>query len=244
MSDLNQRSKQVRRDAIVLSKANGGYHYGGSFSCAEILINLYDKIIRKEDKFILSKGHGCWIYYVLLKELGFNPILEGHPHYDPRNGIYCTTGSMGHGFPVAIGMALAKKLNDQNGKIFVLVGDGECQEGTTWESILIGSKLNLNNLIVIVDNNKIQGSGFVNNILPVDDVLFDTAKAALWNVYKIDGHNDDLLNIDFDQKSDKPTLIIANTIKGKGVSFMENQPKWHSNWLAGDLEKQAFEELK
>jgi transketolase len=140
-------------------------------------------------------------------------------------------------------MSLARKLKNDNSKVFVLVGDGECQEGTTWESILIASKLNLNNLIVIVDNNKIQGSGFVDDILPVDKVLLETAKAASWNVYEIDGHNEDLLNIDFNKNSNKPTLILANTIKGKGVSFMEGKPKWHSNWLAGDLEKQALEEL-
>lgn len=244
MSELSQRSKQVRKDAINLSKANGGYHYGGSFSCAEILINLYDKIMHKEDRFILSKGHGCWVYYVLLKEIGYNPILEGHPHYDPKNGIYCTTGSMGHGFPVGIGMALARKLNNQKGKIFVLLGDGECQEGTTWESILIGSKLKLNNLVIIVDNNKIQGSGYVDDILPLDNVLIESAKAAHWDVYRINGHNNDLLNLKLNENFEKPILVIADTIKGKGVSFMENKPKWHSNWLAGELEKQAMEELK
>ena len=108
---LNKRSKQVRRDAIELSLANGGYHYGGSFSCAEILINLFDNILKEEDRFILSKGHGCWAYYVLLRERGFNPTLEGHPHFEPENGIFCTAGSMGHGLPVAIGQALARKLN-------------------------------------------------------------------------------------------------------------------------------------
>jgi len=243
MISLNKRSKQVRRDAISISKKNGGYHYGGSFSCAEILIHLFDNIMNKEDRFILSKGHGCWIYYVLLRELGYNPTLEGHPHYEPENGVFCTSGSMGHGFPTAIGFALARKIRKENSKVFVLVGDGECQEGTTWESILIGNRLNLNNLIVIVDNNKIQGSGFVGDILPVDKVLAATARAAKWNVYEIDGHNDDLLNINICKESEKPILIIANTIKGKGVSFMENKPKWHSNWLADDLEKQAMEEL-
>lgn len=240
---LNARSKQVRRDAIALSKANGGYHYGGSFSCAEILINLFDTILKKDDRFILSKGHGCWVYYVLLRELGYNPTLEGHPHYEPHNGIFCTAGSMGHGLPTGVGMALSRKLKNENSKVFVLVGDGECQEGTTWESLLIASRLKLNNLILIVDNNKIQGSGFVDHILPVDRVLFETGKAAGWNVKQIDGHNDDLLNINFEETKDCPTLIIANTIKGKGVSFMEGQPKWHSNWLAGKLEEQALEEL-
>jgi len=244
MNSLNQRSKKIRKEAIAISKKNGGYHYGGSFSCAEILINLFDKILTKNDKFILSKGHGCWVYYVLLKELGYDPTLEGHPHFDPQNGIHFTTGSMGHGFPAAIGMALAKKLKNENGKIFVLLGDGECQEGTTWESILIASKLKLNNLIVIVDNNRIQGSGFVNDILPIDHVLMETTKSANWDVYKIDGHNDDLLKLKINETHEKPIFIIADTIKGKGISFMENQPKWHSNWLAGELEKQAMEELE
>lgn len=240
---LSSRSKQVRRDAITLSKANGGYHYGGSFSCAEILINLWDHLLTDSDRFVLSKGHGCWVYYVILRELGFNPTLEGHPHYEPEEGIFCTAGSMGHGLPVSMGMALARKLGNQTGKVFVLMGDGECQEGTTWESLLIAGQLKLNNLVAIVDNNGIQGSGFVKDILPVIPALMSAAESAGWRVLEIDGHNSDLLNLDFENAS-QPTLIIAQTIKGKGVSFMENVPKWHSNWLAGDLETQAFEELK
>ena len=240
---LSSRSKQVRRDAITLSKANGGYHYGGSFSCAEILINLWDHLLTDSDRFVLSKGHGCWVYYVILRELCFNPTLEGHPHYEPEEGIFCTAGSMGHGLPVSMGMALARKLGNQTGKVFVLMGDGECQEGTTWESLLIAGQLKLNNLVAIVDNNGIQGSGFVKDILPVIPALMSAAESAGWRVLEIDGHNSDLLNLDFENAS-QPTLIIAHTIKGKGVSFMENVPKWHSNWLAGDLETQAFEELK
>lgn len=240
---LSSRSKQVRRDAIALSKANGGYHYGGSFSCAEILINLWDHKLTESDRFILSKGHGCWVYYVILRELGFNPTLEGHPHYEPEEGIFCTAGSMGHGLPVGIGMALARKLNNQEGKVFVLMGDGECQEGTTWESLLIAGQLKLPNLVAIVDNNGIQGSGFVKDILPVIPALMSAAESAGWRVVEIDGHNSDLLDLDLDSSS-RPTLVIAQTIKGKGVSFMENVPKWHSNWLAGDLETQALEELK
>lgn len=240
---LSARSKQVRRDAIALSKANGGYHYGGSFSCAEILLNLWDHLLAESDRFILSKGHGCWVYYVILKELGFNPTLEGHPHYEPEEGIFCTAGSMGHGLPVGMGMALARKLSNQIGKVFVLMGDGECQEGTTWESLLIAGQLKLNNLIAIVDNNGIQGSGYVKDILPVIPALMSAAESAGWRVVEIDGHNNDLLELDWESSS-QPTLIIARTIKGKGVSFMENIPKWHSNWLAGDLETQALEELK
>ena len=240
---LDTRSKQVRRDAIKLSLANGGYHYGGSFSCAEILINLFDSILKKEDRFILSKGHGCWAYYVLLREQGYNPTLEGHPHYEPENGVFCTAGSMGHGLPVAIGQALARKLNKDSSKVFIIMGDGEAQEGTTWESLLIAGHLKLNNLVVILDGNNIQGSGFVDEIMPVIRPIKSAAKSANWEVLEIDGHNKELLNINFDKQT-KPIYIIANTIKGKGVSFMENKPKWHSTWLGGDFLKLALEELK
>lgn len=239
---LNERSKQVRRDAIDLSLKNGGYHYGGSFSCAEILIHLFDKIMTKDDRFILSKGHGCWVYYVILRELGFNPTLEGHPHYEPENGIWCTAGSMGHGLPVGMGQALARNLKNEPGKIFVLMGDGECQEGTTWESILIAGHLKINNLVAIIDNNKIQGSGFVKDIMPAVNSVEAAASAAGWEVINIDGHNEELCSVDFENQ-DKPILIIADTVKGKGVSFMEGKPKWHSNWLGGDFLKQALEEL-
>lgn len=241
---LNQRSKQVRRDAIAISKANGGYHYGGSFSCAEILVALYDSILKKEDKFILSKGHGCWVYYVLLRERGYNPLLEGHPHFDPHNGIYCTTGSMGHGLPVGMGIAMAKQIKNDTGHVYVIMGDGECQEGTTWESLLIAGRLKLQNLIAIVDYNRIQGSDYVENVLPMRKPVEAAASAAGWEVLEMDGHNDDFLNWAKNRKLDgKPVLIVANTIKGKGVSFMENSPKWHSNWLGGDFEKKAMEEL-
>jgi transketolase len=239
---LSARSKQVRRDAIDISLKNGGYHYGGSFSCAEILVNLFDTIMKEGDRFILSKGHGCWVYYVLLRELGFNPTLEGHPHYEPENGVWCTAGSMGHGLPVGIGQALARKLRGDDSKVFVLMGDGECQEGTTWESILIASRLKLDNLVAIVDCNEIQGSGWCDDIMPAIPALVGAATHAGWQVVEIDGHNDDLIKVDYELQ-DKPILVIADTVKGKGVSFMEGQPKWHSNWLGGDLLKQALEEL-
>jgi len=239
---LSERSKQVRRDAIDISLANGGYHYGGSFSCAEILVNLFDEIMGENDRFILSKGHGCWVYYVILRELGYNPTLEGHPHYEPENGIYCTAGSMGHGFPTAIGQALARKLKGDDGKVYVLIGDGEAQEGTTWESLLIAGHLALNNLVVILDSNNIQGSGYVNDIMPVVKPLQGAAHNAGWDVREIDGHNDDLITV-LKDSSDQPMFIVANTIKGKGVSFMENVPKWHSTWLGGDWLTQAREEL-
>ncbi len=245
---LSERSKQVRRDAIDLSLANGGYHYGGSFSCADILVNLFDRVMGPDDRFILSKGHGCWVYYVLLRELGFNPLLEGHPHYDPHNGVYCTAGSMGHGFPTAIGQALARKLKKEPGTVYVLIGDGEAQEGTTWESLLIAGHLKLDNLVVIVDNNNIQGSGYVDKIMPVVDPLIGAALNSGWTVTEMDGHDNDAweqfeISGGYLLNHNSPHLIVAHTIKGRGVSFMENQPKWHSNWLGGEMLQKARQEL-
>ncbi len=233
---MNKRSKQVRRDAIKLAKANGGYHWGGSFSCTEILIDLYDHILTDDDIFILSKGHGCWCYYVLLREKGYNPKLEGHPSLDPQNGIYATTGSMGHGLPFGIGIALAKKLKKEKGRVFVLMGDGECQEGTTWESILIASKLKLDNLCVIIDYNKIQGSDFLIYHKTISSI-YNTAVSNGWYAC-FDFCKDSYL------EENKPKLNIKSTIKGEGVSFMENKPEWHSKWLTDELEQKALEELK
>jgi len=242
MNKLNERSKSLRRELYKLSKANGGYHYGGTFSCAEILISLYDNILTANDRFILSKGHACWGYYVLLRERGFNPALGGHPHLDVANGVYFTTGSEGHGFPAAVGMAFAKKKLNKEGRVFVLIGDGECQEGTTWESLLLGGFHKLNNLTVIVDYNKIQGSGFVNNILPISAIK-SAALASNWCVSEIDGHDNDKLYQTLSLCTSQPHLIIADTIKGKGVDFMEGQPKWHSNWPNALQEEEIFKQL-
>jgi transketolase len=242
---LNERSKQVRRDTIALSKANGGYHYGGSFSCTEILISLFDHVMGPDDKVILSKGHACWPLYVLLREQGLNPKLGGHPERDPANGIWATTGSLGHGLPTAVGMALAKKLRKDPARLFVIMGDGECQAGTLWESMLIARQLNLNNLVVIVDWNGIQGSDFCSKVLDVTAVK-ELGLAAIvgWEGVQVDGHDMAELSDALLQKYPEPTMVIALTIKGKGVSFMENVPKWHACWLnPGDL-AQALGELE
>ncbi len=239
---LNPRSKEVRREAIALSKANGGYHYGGSFSPAEILIDLFDSSMTPEDEFVFSKGHGCWVFYALLREKGFKPVMEGHPHRDPHNGIAVTSGSMGHGLPTAVGMALGRKIKSRPGRIFVLVGDGECQEGTTWESILICGHLGLNNLVCIVDNNGIQGSARTSDILPVIEPLMAAADCAGWATVVVDGHDGSIKHA-LAEQGPLPLLVVANTVKGKGVSFMEDNPNWHSNWLTPDLESQALSEL-
>jgi len=241
---LNKRSKQIRRETIKLSKANGGYHYGGCFSAVELLVSLYDYVLTDNDKFILSKGHACWPYYVLLRERGFNPRLQGHPTLDEKNGIHYTTGSEGHGFPAAIGMALARKMKNKPGKIYVIVGDGECQEGTTWESLLLAAHYKLDNLVIIADWNGIQGSGYTKDILPIPNMEKVTALLG-WHVSQVDGHSyAEILAALEEHEKDKPRFIIANTIKGKGVSYMENQPCWHAQWPAPDYEEQAMKELE
>jgi transketolase len=244
---LNERSKQVRRDTIKLSKANGGYHFGGSFSCVEILIALFDEVLSpvddRKDKFIMSKGHACYPYYVLLRERGFNPRLEGHPKRDPANGVECTTGSMGHGLPTAVGIAMAKKIKGEAGKVYVLMGDGECQEGTTWESLLIASQHKLDNLCVIIDENMIQGSGRVNDILP--NPILPLALSLCWATYRTKGHDvENLTEVIGELPYNKmPKLVVAQTIKGKGVSFMEDKPEWHAKWLGDEDEAKAMREL-
>ena len=241
---LTQRGKEIRIKTIELAKPNGGYHFGGSFSATEILLALFDTVLKADEnnKFVMSKGHACWPYYVLLQEQGFNPLLEGHPHIG--DGVNYTTGSMGHGMPATLGMALARKIQNKDGQFYVLVGDGECQEGTTWETMLLAKKLEVSNLTVIVDYNGIQGSGYVDDILPIT-ALVPTAKAIGWDVQEVNGHNiGDLVKVLSTLDSHEPKMIICHTIKGKGVSFMEDVPEWHAKWVDDETEKIIKDELK
>ena len=150
----------------------------------EALIALYEIILKRNDKFILSKAHASFPLCILLKEKGNKPKLSTHLEIDEKNGIYCTTGSLGHGLPIATGMALAKKIKKQKGKIFVMISDGECQEGTTWESILIASKHKLDNLIILVDYNKIQALSKINDVLPLER-LTDKFKSFNLNTIEV-----------------------------------------------------------
>jgi transketolase len=243
IAELQERSKQVRKETLNLGTKNGGYHFGGSFSAVDIIVALYDVVLGDGDKFILSKGHACWPWYVILRERGFNPQLSGHPSYDPANGLTCTSGSEGHGLPLGIGMALARKLKREDGTIYVLIGDGECQEGTTWESILMAAHHKLDNLVAIVDYNKIQGSGFLKDILPIDG-LEKVAENMGWSVAQIDGHSyPELIESLKVRHEGKPRFIIAHTIKGKGVSYMEGKPQWHAKFPNPAELEQAYKEL-
>jgi transketolase len=241
---LTERGKKLRIETIALAKPNGGYHFGGSFSCIEILLSLFDDVLKRDEnnKFVMSKGHACWPYYVLLREQGFTPLLEGHPHIG--NGVNYTTGSMGHGMPATLGMAMARTIQRRPGQLYVLVGDGECQEGTTWESMLIAKRFNVSNLTVIVDMNGIQGSGYVEDILPIS-ALGATATAIGWDVVEVNGHDIEEVSTSLaNVGGTNPNMIICHTIKGKGVPFMEDVPAWHAQWVDDEKELEIREILK
>ncbi len=233
---LEKKAKKLRQNTFLAFIEKGEAHLGGSFSMIETLISLYETVLKKNDKFILSKSHSSFPLCLLLKEKGFNPELTTHLEIDPKNGIHCTTGSLGHGLPIATGMAFARKIKNIKGKIYVMLSDGECQEGTTWESLLIASKHKLDNLILLIDYNKIQALSRLKDALPLHD-LTKKFKSFNWNCINIkNGHSFKSI-ISFLKKKNiknKPTAIIINTIKGKGIKEFENDPVWHARKLAGN----------
>ena len=241
--DFEQRGKEIRKKVIDLGLEKGDSHLGGSFSEIEILIALFDVVMKKEDKFILSKGHACHPLYILLRGKGYNPKISGHPDLCEKEGLCCTTGSLGHGLPIGAGMAFARKKLNKPGKIYVLIGDGECQEGTTWESSLIANHHKLDNLIVIVDYNKIQALDKIEYVLSLGD-LGKKFESFGWHISEVDGHDVPKIIEKLQENTiGKPHLILAHTIKGKGVSYMENVPKWHARPPNAEELKQAHEEL-
>ncbi|MDO8435960.1 MAG: transketolase [bacterium] len=245
INKLKEKAKKLKRDVLDLSLEMGGDgHLGGSFSEIEILISLYDRIIKDDDKFILSKGHACYPFYILLREKGYNPKISGHPDIDEENGIYCTTGSLGHGLPIGVGMALARKILGKKGRIYILMGDGECQEGTTWESSLIASHHKLDNLTVIIDHNKLQALEPIDNVVSLGN-LKNKFRELGYDVLEIDGHSfPEIIKALKEESCGAPKMIIAHTIKGKGVSYMENDPKWHARKVILDEVKEAYKELE
>ena len=246
--ELEVKAKSLRRKVLDLTLETGEAHLGGSFSEVEILISLYDQergVLEKDDKFILSKGHCPHPLYILLREKGYNPKITNHPDIDVANGIYCTTGSLGHGLPIGVGMAMTRKIRGEKGRIYVLMGDGECQEGTTWESALIASKNRLDNLVTIIDHNKVQALDLIDDALPLGS-LSEKFEAFGYNVSEIDGHSfkeifNAFSNLPY---NGKPHAVIAHTIKGKGVSYMEGNPAWHGRKVTAERLRGAYEELK
>lgn len=239
--DLEEKAKELRVKVLDLSLETGDCHFGGCFSEIEILLSLYKKVMKEDDKFILSKGHCGLPYYLLLQEKGYHPKLSCHPDIDVENGIYCTTGSLGHGLPIGVGMAFARKFQKKNGRIFVLMGDGECEEGTTYESALLATKYRLDNLHVIVDNNKLQALEEL--VLPLN--LKGTFGNLGWATEEVDGHSFQEIIPELGRNyPGRPQVVIAHTIKGKGVSYMENNPEWHGKKSNPERVKKAYEELR
>lgn len=248
MTDLTERGKQLRRDTLTEGRKAGYYHFGGALSCVEILIALYDYLLTPDDVVIVSKGHGWFPQYLILREQGFNPRPYTHPQRDPSNGITCTTGSLGHGLPMAAGMAWAKRLKGDPGIIYCVVGEGCIMEGTFWETLQLATKLRLGNLCVIWDCNRIQGSGSPFSLRA--DQIQDLMDTLFWRYSEVDGHCVKELrlvlreSVPTDEDIADPHFVTARTVKGRGVSFMEDDPVWHANWPSEEQLMQALEELK
>jgi transketolase len=258
---------RIRRHAVVMTHRGNSSHVASVLSIADILAVLYGRILQKRpeeprwperDRFILSKGHAGAGVYAALSETGYFPqdwlkqhcangsLLCGHVSHIGIPGVEFSTGSLGHGLPVGTGMAYAAKLDGKGHRIFVLLSDGECDEGSNWEAILFAAHHRLSNLIVIVDYNKIQSLAPVEQTIRLEPFA-DKWAAFGWDVKEVDGHDHDALTGCLDIKLDvdaPPVCVIAHTTKGKGVSFMENAVLWHYRSPQEDEFKAAMAELE
>lgn len=266
LDDLTAKAQRLRRDVIISMGVGVAGHVGGSCSAADLVAALYFYKMRHDpknpkmenrDRFLLSKGHVAILQYAALAESGYFPVedlkhtkeigfhLQGHPDVIKTPGIEAGTGSLGQGLSIGLGMALGLKLQGIQAKTYVLCGDGELAEGQIWEAAMAAVNFKADNLVAIVDHNKLQANGLIKdrfNTLP----LIPKWKGFGWNVMEIDGHNmEEILTAldEADTVKDVPTVIIAHTIKGKGVSFAENVVKYHNGTLTEDTYKQALEEL-
>lgn len=233
IESFKKKASNLRIKTFQAFIEKGEAHLGGSFSIIEAIIFLYNFFLNKKDKFILSKSHASFPLVLMLRKKGYKTKLTTHLELDPKNGINCTTGSLGHGLPIATGMAFSQKIQNKKGRVFVMISDGECQEGTTWESLLIASKHKLNNLIILVDYNKIQALTKIEDALPLDN-LSEKFKSFNFNCIEVkDGHSFKEISNGFKKSnsSKRPTVIIFNTIKSKGIKEFENDPVWHARKL-------------
>lgn len=248
-------SLKIRKSILKIANSSQCSHIGSNLSIVDILSVLYGKFLKnKKNSFILSKGHACLAQYCFLKEMGIitdktlntfgkdGTILMSHASHKVP-GVNLSTGSLGHGLPVATGIALANKINKKKSKMFVLLSDGELDEGSNWESILFSCHQKLNNLVVIIDYNKLQSIDTVKNTLNLEP-LDKKFKSFGFKVVNINGHNHDQIFKALNSKSLKPLVVIANTIKGKGVSFMENSVLWHYKSLNSEDYQKALKVVK
>lgn len=267
MEELKNRANKIRKSIInMLTEAKSG-HPGGSLSAVEILSYLYFKEmnidpdnpnLQDRDRFVLSKGHGAPVLYGTLAEKGYFPreellklrktgaMLQGHPDMKGTPGVDMSTGSLGQGLSAANGMALAGKLDNKDYRVFVLIGDGELQEGQVWEAAMTGAHYRLDNVTAFIDNNGLQIDGANREVMNVEPIE-EKWKAFGWHTIKIDGHDFEQIEkavLEAKNTKGKPTVIIAKTVKGKGISFMENEVGWHGVAPNHEESQQALKELE
>ncbi len=254
---MEEIAKQVRKDILFeIYNAQSG-HPGGALSCTDILVAIYFKLINEGDKVILSKGHASAALYAVLAEKGFfereelktfrklGSRLQGHPSLHKIPGVDAPSGSLGQGLSIANGIALSFKLNKKENYVYCILGDGEIEEGQVWEAAMSSCHYKLNNVIAFLDYNKLQIDGSNDEVMKVAPVK-EKFESFGWYVREIDGHNfkEIISAVENAKKQDKPIMIIANTIKGKGVSFMENNVSWHGKAPNDEEYKRAMEELE
>ncbi len=267
MENLKALAYSLRQDVVNMIVEGKGGHIGGDMSVMETLVALYFKEMNigpenkddpDRDMFVMSKGHSVEALYAVLAAKGFFPIDEvmakfskfgspyiGHPN-NKLPGIEMNSGSLGHGLPVSVGMALAKKMNGQASRVYVVMGDGEIAEGSVWEGAMAASQYKLDNLLAVLDRNRLQISGSTEDVMHQDSVE-DRFTAFGWNVYSVDGQDIDALCDAFEKAKTvkgKPTLVIANTTKGCGSPVMENKAAWHHHVPSPEEYDQIMKDLK
>jgi transketolase len=269
IEELQAIARRIRREIVVMIGAAGSGHPGGSLSAVEILVELYfhrmhidpkNPGLADRDRFILSKGHAAPVLYAVMAEAGYEQtpldklntlrklgsIYQGHPDMRYIPALEASTGSLGEGLSLALGMGLAARMNGGKSRTYAMLGDGEIQEGQIWEAAMAGAFHKVDNVVAIVDNNRIQLDGFVKDIMAIDP-LADKWRAFGWHTIEIDGHDFPAIQAALDEAEatkGKPTCLVAHTIKGKGVSFMENNPKFHGTAPTADEVKIALQELQ
>ena len=267
MSAAQELAKKVRIHSLKMANSGGGSHIGSALSITDILAVLYTEILHldpknpkleQRDRFVLSKGHAGAALYATLAETGFFPVSKLATHYQDGSdlcghvshkgipGVEVSTGSLGHGLSLATGMALAGKIDQKKHRIFTLLSDGECDEGSTWEAILFAAHHHLDNLTAIIDYNKIQSLDTVADTLELEPFA-DKWRSFGWQVQEVDGHNHKQLQSELSSlplESGYPSVIICHTVKGKGVSFMENTVLWHYRVPRGEEFATALQELE
>nr|WP_281426027.1 transketolase [Crassaminicella profunda] len=263
---LKKNATEIRKGIIKAVHAAGSGHPGGSLSAADILTTLYFYKMKvdpknpkweERDRFVLSKGHAAPVLYATLAEKGFFPkeellklrhmgaMLQGHPDMKRVPGVEMSTGSLGQGFSCSIGMTLSSKLDGKDTRVYALLGDGEVQEGLVWEAAMAASHYKLGQLTAILDYNGMQIDGLNDEVMTINPIK-DKWESFGWHVLEIDGHNFEEIIKALDEAEeikDQPTMIIAKTIKGKGVSFMENQVGWHGSAPKDEEAEKALKEL-